>query len=123
MVIREISAKIAPACPDPGGDPTEGPGVEPRLAAVLAADNRGSEPNWLGRQDLEGKIRPQAWTNPRIGSSGSLSSEPIDSTLKLDMKGFLMSDDFELKYVGIVALIIGVTVFVLGLGGLLLIII
>lgn len=39
------------------------------------------------------------------------------------MKGFLMSDDFELKYVGIVALIIGVTVFVLGLGGLLLIII
>ncbi len=33
------------------------------------------------------------------------------------MKGLLMSDHFELKYVGIVALVIGVTVLVLGLAG------
>lgn len=95
----------------------EGPGGQPRLAAVLAADNRDSEPDRLGRQDLEAKIRPHAWTNPRIGTSESLSLEPFHSPLILDMKGFLMSDRFELKYVGIVALVIGVTVLVLGLAG------
>ncbi len=78
----------------------------------------GVEPDRLGRQDLETKIRPHAWTNPGIGTSGSLSLEPLHSTLKLDMKGFLMSDHFELKYVGIVALVIGITVLVLGLAGL-----